>query len=204
MNNYRMLSRTVSKRTKSAPILDVIMAAIYSSFIIVFFFADEVLSETVKNHQRSSHVPTHSDEVQGHKSVFDSTDLFIPLIDTKHLSNSKTSDASFENLKNSKIFQKYKKEKVHVLSSASASALLSSSTLSVDELPKPQVQKQTPTGATSTLKKKDNTTHHHKHQHRNKHHNKKRHHKVINTIVLDLSLCFINLIIIKLVYLENF
>ena len=158
------------------------MAAIYSSFLIVFFFADEVLSESVKNRQKLSHVPTHSDKVQRHKSVFDSTDLFIPLIDTKHISNSKTSDESFENLKNSKLFQKYKKEKVHLLSSASASALLSSSTLSVDELPKPQVQKQTPTGATSILKKKDNTTHHHKHQHRNKHHSKKRHHKVENYI----------------------
>ena len=181
-----MLSRTLSKTTKSAPILNVIMAAIYSSFILVFFFADEVLSETVKNHQKSSHVvPSRSDEVQRHKSVFDSTDLFIPLIDTKHLSNSKTSEENFENLKNSKILQKYKKEKVHLLSSASASALLSSSTLSVDELPKPQVQKQTPTGATSTLKKNDNNTaHHHKHQHRSKHHNKKRHHKVLNCYIL--------------------
>ena len=173
-----MLSRTSSRRTKSAPTLNVIMAAIFSSVFIVFFFADEVLSEAVKNEQKSAHVPSPVDKVQRHNSVFDSTDLFIPLIDTKHLSNSKTSDESFENLKNSKLFQKYKKEKVHLLSSASASALLSSSTLSVDELPKPQVQKQTPTGATSTVKKKDNTTHHHKHQHRNKHHNKKRHHKV--------------------------
>ena len=179
-----MLSRTASKRTKSASILNVIMAAIYSSFLIVFLFADEVLSDSVKNSHKSSQVPSHSDEVQRHKSVFDSTDLFIPLIDTKQLSNSKTSDESFENLKNSKLFQKYQKEKeskstrrekVHLLSSASASALLSSSTLSVDELPKPQVQKQTPTGATSVLKKKDNTTHHHKHR---KHHSKNRHHKV--------------------------
>ena len=168
-----MLSRSSSLRTKSAPILNVIMVAIYSSLLVVLCYAEEL--ETLTNRQTLSH-SSRPDKLRN--SIFDSTDLFIPLIDTKHISNSKTSDESLHNLKNSKLFKKYKGEKVHILSSAAASALLSSSTLSVDELPKPQVQKQTPTGATSVLKEKDDV-HQHKHQHRNKHrHSKKRHHKV--------------------------
>ena len=166
------ISRSSSLRTKSAPILNVIMVAIYSSLLVVLCYAEE--RDTLTNRQHSSRPDTRSN------SMFDSTDLFIPLIDTKHISNSKPTDESLKTLMNSKLFKKYKSEKVHILSSASASALLSSSTLSVDELPKPQVQKQTPTGATSVLNKKDDV-HQHKHQHRNKHrHSKKRHHKVSN------------------------
>ena len=169
-----MLSRSSSLRTKSAPLLNVIMVAIYSSLLVVLCYAEEL--DTLTNRQTISH-SSRPDTLRN--SRFDSTDLFIPLIDTKHISNSKTSDESSRTLKNSKLFKKkYKGEKIHILSAASASALLSSSTLSVDELPKPQVQKQTPTGATSVLNKKDDE---HKHKHRNKHrHSKKRHHKVSN------------------------
>ena len=168
-----MLSRSSILRTKSTIMFNVIMVAIYSSLLAVLCYAEE--SDTLTNRKTLSSRP---DTLQN--SVLDSTDLFIPLIDTQHISNSKTSDESLEILKNSNLFKKYKSKKLHILSSASASALLSSSTLSVDELPKPQVQKQTPTGATSVLNKND-SAHQHKHQHRNKHrHSKKRHHKVSN------------------------
>ena len=136
------------------------MVAIYSSLLAVLCYADSNALDSASNRQLLSS-PSHSEPLDN--SMFDASESFIPLIDTKRILNARTHDKSFENLKTSELFQNSKKLKAHLLSSASASALLSSSTLSVDELPKPQIQKQTPTGATAVSKKKDGK-HHHKHQ----------------------------------------
>ena len=179
-----MLSKSSSVWTKSAPVLLVIMVSIYSSLVTVVLCYTDSKSSLETNYQTNSYSSDHNrySERDKESSSFNNKDLFIPLIDTKHSLNAKTSEKSLENLKNSRAFKQYQeKTKVHIISSASASALLSSSTLSVDELPKPQVQKQTPTGATSSMsniKDSNNTNHRHKHQHRSKHHSKKRHHKV--------------------------
>ena len=183
-----MLSKSSSVWTKSAPVLLVIMVSIYSSLVTVVLCYTDSESSLETNYQTNSYSSDHNrySEQDKESSSFNNKDLFIPLIDTKHSLNAKTSEKSLENLKNSRAFKQYQeKTKVHIISSASASALLSSSTLSVDELPKPQVQKQTPTGATSSMsniKDSNNTNHRHKHQHRSKHHSKKRHHKVCRSL----------------------
>ena len=183
-----MLSKSSSVWTKSAPVLLVIMVSIYSSLVTVVLCYTDSKSSLETNYQTNSYSSDHNrySEQDKESSSFNNKDLFIPLIDTKHSLNAKTSEKSLENLKNSRAFKQYQeKTKVHIISSASASALLSSSTLSVDELPKPQVQKQTPTGATSSMsniKDSNNTNHRHKHQHRSKHHSKKRHHKVSKSL----------------------
>ena len=151
------------------------MLAIYSSLLAVLCYDDTNALDSTSNRQIRSSPSSHA---ALDNPILDESETFIPLIDIKHISNSKTYDNSFKNLNPSELFQNIKKKKIHVLSSASASALLSSSTLSVDELPKPQIQKQTPTGATAVSKKKDGK--HHRHEHNNKHHSKKRHHKVHN------------------------
>ena len=169
-----MHSKLHTLRNKPAPGSNVIMVAIFSSLLAVLCCADSnALNSKSKNqiHSSSFHAAKALDN-----SLFDESELFIPLLDTKHISNTRNYDKSYENPEASQFFQDRKKEKIHILSSAAASALLSSSTLSVDQLPEPQIQKQTPTGATSVSKTK-NGKHHHKGQH-HKHHSKKRHHKV--------------------------
>ena len=175
---FRMLSMSSSRRTKSSLKKHVILVAIYSSLLLVLCYADTDSTNTWSTSRQILSYSSRPDSMHKLSVSDDSTDSsFIPLINSKHPPNAKTSDESFEHLKNSKLFQKYTENaKIHLLSSASASALLSSSTLSVDELPKPQVQKQTPTVGATAVSKKNNETHHHKH--RNKHHSKKRHHKV--------------------------
>lgn len=141
----------------------------------------------IKNQTPSSPVPSPAIVDDG-DFLFHSSKSFSSSVDKRNFDNSEEGryNVNSKNLKSSKeIFRTdNNEEKLYLLSSASASALLSSSTLSVDELPKPQIeQKYSTTGSTSNLSKensKDEGKHHHnKHQHHNnKHHNKKRHHKV--------------------------
>ena len=150
------------------------MIAVYICILPLICCADPARLDLSSDHEILSS-PRHT-AVDSY--MFDPSRSFSTLIDTKSIEDQKTYQRNnLKNLKPSELFQNDVKEKVYLLSSSSAAALLSSSTLSVEELPKPQVEKQIPTGATSVLKKKD-SKHNNQHQHHKKHHSKKKHHKV--------------------------
>ena len=101
--NYRMLSKSSSVWTKSAPVLLVIMVSIYSSLVTVVLCYTDSKSSLETNYQTNSYSSDHNrySEQDKESSSFNNKDLFIPLIDTKHSLNAKTSEKSLENLKNS-------------------------------------------------------------------------------------------------------
>ena len=157
------------------------MIAVYISILPFICCADSTRLGLSSDHATLSSSSRRT-AVDGY--MFDPSKLFSPLTDIKSFEHQKTYQRNnFEKLKSSEIFQNDIKEKVHILSSASAAALLSSSTLSIEELPKPRVEQQAATGTPSVAAKND-SKHNQKHQHHKKHHSKKRHHKVYRLKIL--------------------
>ena len=175
------MSESSISNTKTSPPLHVIMIAAYISILPFICYVDSTRLGLSSDHETLSSPSRHS-AVDSY--MLDTSRPFPPITDTKSIEDQKTYQRNnFESLKTSEFLQNDIKDKVHFLSSSYAAALLSSSTLSVEELPKPHVEDQVATGATSVSKNKE-SKHNHKHQHHKKHHSKKRHHKVYRLKIL--------------------